>query len=43
MIFPRANEKDVKKLADMMKEGIEFMFVEEYKDVFNIVFPDIKV
>ena len=39
MIFPAANEKDVRDLPDYIKDGIEFHFVEDYKDVFNLVFP----
>jgi len=38
LIFPKANEKDVKKLPDYIKAGITFHFVEDYKDVFDIVF-----
>ena len=43
LIFPKANEKDVHKLPEYIKEGITFRFVEEYKDVFNIIFPDKKL
>jgi len=39
LIFPKANEKDIKKLPDYIKDGISFHFVEDYQDVFEIVFP----
>lgn len=40
LIFPKANEKDVNKLPEYIKEGITFHFVEQYSDVFSIVFPN---
>jgi len=40
LIFPKANEKDVNKLPDFIREGITFHFVEEYRDVFKVVFPE---
>jgi ATP-dependent Lon protease len=43
LIFPKANERDVKDLPDYIKEGITFYFVEEYSDVFKILFPDSKL
>ncbi len=43
LIFPKANEKDVKELPDYIKEGLTFYFVEEYTDVFKILFPDFKI
>jgi ATP-dependent Lon protease len=43
LIFPKANEKDIKKLPDYIKEGITFHFVDQYSDVFKIVFPDLKI
>ena len=43
LIFPRANEKDIKKLPDYIKEGITFHFVDNYTDVFKIMFPDAKL
>jgi len=43
LIFPKANEKDVAELPDYIKEGLSFHFVEEYSDVFKILFPDIKL
>lgn len=38
LIFPKANEKDIHRLADYIKEGITFHFVEDYEEVFKIVF-----
>ncbi len=43
LIFPKANEKDVNELPDYIKEGITFLFVEEYSDVFKILFPNTKI
>jgi len=43
LIFPKSNEKDVKDLPDYIKEGITFFFVEDYSDVFKILFPDVKI
>lgn len=37
LIFPKANEKDIQRLPDYIKEGITFHFVEDYSDVFDIV------
>lgn len=38
LIFPKANQRDVERLPDFIKEGIKFYFVEEYKEVYDIVF-----
>ena len=43
LIFPKANEKDVSELPDYIKEGMTFYFVDEYQDVFKILFPDISI
>ena len=43
LIFPKANEKDVTELPEYIREGITFYFVEEYADVFKILFPDTKI
>ena len=43
LIFPKANEKDITKLPEYIKEGITFYFVDDYIDVFKIIFPDIKI
>lgn len=39
LIFPKANQKDIERLPDHIKEGLEFYFAEEYSDVFKIMFP----
>jgi Lon-like ATP-dependent protease len=39
LIFPKANEKDVNELPPYIKEGLAFHFVEDYIDVFKILFP----
>ncbi len=41
LICPKLNENDVKDLPDFVKEGVEYFFVETYKDVANILFPTI--
>ena len=38
LIFPKANQKDIERLADYIKEGMTFHFVEEYSEVFRIMF-----
>jgi ATP-dependent Lon protease len=34
LIFPKANERDVERLPDFIKEGLKFHFVEEYPEAF---------
>lgn len=41
LIFPKANEKDIQKLPAYIKEGITFHFVEDYNDVFELMFPSV--
>lgn len=43
LIFPKANEKDIHKLPAYVKEGVTFIFVEDYVDVFKAVFPQINL
>mmetsp|Transcript_22818 Transcript_22818/g.17268 ORF Transcript_22818/g.17268 Transcript_22818/m.17268 type:complete len:269 (+) Transcript_22818:1392-2198(+) len=43
LIFPKANEKDVNALPKIIKEGITFHFVEDYPEVFKIMFPNLKI
>lgn len=38
LIFPKANAKDIEKLPDYIKTGITFHFVQEYQDVYDIIF-----
>jgi len=38
LIFPKANQKDVERLPDYIKEGMTFHFAENYDDVYKIVF-----
>lgn len=42
IILPRWNEKDVKELPSYITKGIEFIFVENIKEVVRILFPDLK-
>ncbi len=42
LIFPKLNENDIKKLPQNIKEGITFYYVEEYTEVFKIVFPELE-
>ena len=39
LIFPKANEKDIIKLPDYIKDGITFYFVEDYSEVYDLCFP----
>lgn len=41
LIFPRANEKEIQKLPDYIKKDITFHLVDEYSQVFDIVFPNL--
>ncbi len=38
IICPRANENEVKEFKDYIKEGMEFYFVEDYKEVYKLMF-----
>ena len=40
LIFPKKNQRDVERLPEYIKEGLNFYFVEEYPEVFKILFPD---
>ena len=42
LIFPEPNRKDFNELDDATKEGLEVHYVTEYKQVFDIAFPNIK-
>ena len=39
IILPEGNRKDFDELQDFIKDGLEVHFVNEYRDVFQIVFP----
>jgi hypothetical protein len=39
IILPEANRKDFEELQDFIKEGLEVHFVSDYRDVFQIAFP----
>lgn len=43
LIFPKANEKDIHKLPDYIKNGVTFHLVEDYVDVFRAVFPGVEL
>ena len=43
LIFPKANQRDIERLPDFIKEGLTFNFVEDYTEVFNVVFPHHKI
>lgn len=43
LIFPKANQKDITELPDYIKDGIEFHFVDEYPEVFKVLFPDVDI
>ncbi len=39
LICPKRNENDVNDLPEFVKDGVEYFFVETYKDVADILFP----
>uniref|UniRef100_A0A0E9X8H3 Lon proteolytic domain-containing protein n=1 Tax=Anguilla anguilla TaxID=7936 RepID=A0A0E9X8H3_ANGAN len=39
MILPSENKKDFSDLPDFITEGLEVHFVEQYHQIYNIVFP----
>ena len=38
LIFPKANERDINKLPENIRAGVEYHFVEDYEDVFSVIF-----
>ncbi len=42
VILPKWNEKDVKELPSYIIKGMEFMFVDNIKEVVKILFPELK-
>ena len=42
LIFPAANKKDVESLPGFIKDGLSFYFVDEFEEVFKLVYPDVK-
>ena len=38
LIFPKANERDIDKLPANIRDGVQFHFVEDFRDVFKIIF-----
>ena len=43
LIFPRRNKDDIDELPDYITQGMEIHYADEYKDIFNICFPDIDI
>jgi len=43
LIFPRANEKDIAKLPANIKNGLTFYFVDNFDEIFTIVYPDVSL
>jgi ATP-dependent Lon protease len=41
MIVPKANKAKWLELSDEVREGLDVHFVEDYKEVFDIAFPDL--
>lgn len=39
LIFPASNKADIERLPDYIKSDIKFHFVEDFADVFKIVYP----
>jgi len=40
LIFPEDNRKDVERLEDAIKDGVEFHYAKTYEDVFKYVFGE---
>ena len=40
LIFPAANKKEIESLPVFIKTGITFHYVDDFEQVFRIVFPD---
>ncbi|HON01240.1 MAG TPA: hypothetical protein PLM33_13410, partial [Acidobacteriota bacterium] len=38
LIFPSGNRKDVEELPAYLREGLEFLFVRDYKELFDWCF-----
>ena len=38
IIVPKSNRGDIQKLKDYIKDGLTFHFVENYQDVYDILF-----
>jgi ATP-dependent Lon protease len=39
LIFPASNKADVERLPQYIKQDIKFHFVDEFTDVFRILYP----
>ncbi len=39
LVLPKDNQKDYEKLPPYLKDKLEVHYAEEYKDVFNLMFP----
>jgi ATP-dependent Lon protease len=42
VILPRANQKDLRDLPDIVREEMEFVFAERIEDVLSAILPDLK-
>jgi ATP-dependent Lon protease len=38
LIFPKANQRDVERLPNNIKQGITFHYAETYEEVFKVIF-----
>jgi ATP-dependent Lon protease len=38
VILPQANERDYRDLPDYIRDGMEVHFVNNYQDIYNIIF-----
>eukprot|EP00929_Paragymnodinium_shiwhaense_P080698 TRINITY_DN42103_c0_g2_i1.p1 TRINITY_DN42103_c0_g2~~TRINITY_DN42103_c0_g2_i1.p1 ORF type:complete len:1098 (-),score=270.61 TRINITY_DN42103_c0_g2_i1:418-3288(-) len=41
LVFPKANRRDFDELPDYIKEGLDVHFVEDYKELVPLAFPDL--
>lgn len=43
LIFPASNKADIERLPAYIRQDIKFHFVEDFSDVFRIVYPGFKM
>ena len=40
IFVPQKNKSDIDELAEELKEGLQFIYVDEYFDIYNMVFKN---
>jgi ATP-dependent Lon protease len=43
IILPKRNKDDIDELPDYITQGLNIYYADEYKDIFKICFPDVKI